>query len=208
MAAATLIGGLAGSFGLNLFAQRAAISRLIERMRWWGVGLYYLLVAAAAFGGFLGIVRFAIANADDPTALDSPFLFLAFGFIVGLPFTLPTVTGIWRRVHGKLATTRTKPATRQERTKFATDLEGQLREFVEGSREVHLDVQGDDGDVLVFGGEFTRQEGERLVAALRGDLKDLDIKRVEGGGPGNKWWVRVEPSRAATKRKKGGATSG
>jgi hypothetical protein len=43
----------------------------------------------------------------------------------------------------------------------------------------------------LFRGEVTREEGERLVAALRRDIDAVDFRRVEGKSAKGKWWVRV-----------------
>lgn len=199
---ATLVGGLVGSFGFNFLIKRPGVSRLIRRWRWWGLGAFYLAAAAAVFGGLAWVVQFVLANVQDASAFESPLLFFGFGLIVGLPFTVPTVTGVWQAARSASAKTKAKPASRQDRIKFAQDLEKQLKEFVEDSRPVEVMPQGEDADILLLGGGFTRQEGERLVAALRADLLALNVKRVEGGPKDSKWWVRVALPAASTQRKK------
>lgn len=202
LSAATLVGGIVGSFGINLLVQRSRVRAFVERWRWWGVALYYLLIGASVVGGFAWMIRTAMANTEDVSALGSPGIFFTFGFLVGLPFTLPTITTTWRGVRGKgRARQRTKPATKQERATFANDLEKQIRELAD-DRDVRLLLEGDEGEILVFAGDFSRQEGERLVAALRRDLVDLSVKRVEGGPTERRWWVRVEQPSTGAKKKK------
>ena len=66
-----------------------------------------------------------------------------------------------------------------------------MREYVGDTRTIKVELQGDEGTVLFLQGEITRQEGERLVAALRTDIDAVDFRRVEGKSEKGKWWVRV-----------------
>jgi len=203
---ATLLGGALGSFGLNILIRTKRARNLVNRWPWWGVAIVYVLILSIVAGGFTWTVRAILDASSNRQLLESPWFFLAFGFLIGLPFTLPTVTIVWRAERGGTRDVRRKvrQATRQERLRFAKDLEGQIREFVGTTRPVHLELQGEKGQVLVFGGDFTREEGERLVAALRADLEAVDFSRVEGQGTKGKWWVRVtapKPPDGDTKRK-------
>ena len=188
-----LAGGAVGSFGLNSMA-RAAIGRsAIRRWPWWGLGLYYLAVTGAVVAGVGWILRAVVSGAEVDGFLESPWFFLTFGLMVGLPFTLPAVTGVWREQHPsrKVRAARQKPASRQDRLEFAKNLERQVREYGGDSRTIDIELHGDKGTVLFFKGDITREEGERLVAALRGDFKAGGFLRVEGQGEHGKWWVRV-----------------
>ncbi len=66
-----------------------------------------------------------------------------------------------------------------------------MKEYVGDTRTIQVELQGDEGNVLYFRGEITREEGERLVAALRADIDAVDFRRVEGRSEKGKWWVRV-----------------
>jgi hypothetical protein len=189
------IGGSVGAFGVRFLVRRSAARSFIGRWPWWGLLLYYVAVAGVVLGGFFWILRMVLANPDAGGPLDSPWLFLGFGVIVGLPFTLTTVTGVWRdardaKLRGKK--TKTKPATRQERLAFAQDLQRQLREFADRDRHVEVGLRGEKGGVLLLQGDLSRQEGERLVKALRADLQALNFQRVEGEGEQGKWWAPVQ----------------
>jgi hypothetical protein len=52
-------------------------------------------------------------------------------------------------------------------------------------------VKGKESTVVAIHGGVTREQAERLVNVLRGDLLDLGIQRVESGDEEEKWWVRV-----------------
>jgi hypothetical protein len=198
---ATLAGGAVGSLGLNILIRSKRGRSVIKRWSWWLLAVVYVLVLVLVAAGLTWTVRTILDTTANHAMLESPWFFLAFGFLVGLPFTLPTATLVWRTERGTTGGSRkTRPASRQERQHFARDLEGQIREFVGNARSVHLELQGDKGQVLVFGGDFTREEGERLVAALRADLQAVDFARVEGQGAKGKWWVRVAPTNNATSR--------
>lgn len=154
--------------------------------------MYYLGVMGVVVVGLGWVFRTAVANLDGDALLDSPWLFVTFGVVMGLPFTLPVVTGIRREYRLEaVRAEKKKPASRQDRLEFAKDLERQLRDYVGDSRTITVELDGDEGTVLLLGGEVTREEGERLVAALRQDIDAVDFRRVEGGGAKGKWWVRV-----------------
>lgn len=197
-----LAGGLVSSFGLRGAIKSAPMRRLLRRRGWWVLSAYYVVVTGVLIGGF-GLVFASVLRTTDPgAAAGSPWLYLAFGLVVGLPFTLPTVTGVWRDETGPGARGRHRqePASSEDRLEFAKDLEGQLREFAGKDRTIGVRLQGDKGRVLRFDGELTRQEGERLVAALRAEIDSLDFQRVEGEAKGDKWWVRVASPKKAANR--------
>ena len=188
-----LAGGIVGSFGVNAFA-RAKIGRsFIGQWRWWGLALYYLAVTGVLVAGMGWVLRTAIAAATADGALESPWFFLTFGLVIGLPFTLPRITGLWREQNAPRQSRRAKdkPASREDRLEFAKELERQLREYGGESRTIDVELQGDKGKVMFFRGDITREEGERLVTALRGDFQAVNLERVEGEGKQGKWWVRV-----------------
>jgi hypothetical protein len=86
---------------------------------------------------------------------------------------------------------RKKPASKQERLDFAKNLEGQLQDFSDNLKDARVKVKGKESTVVAIHGGVTREQAERLVNVLRGDLLDLGIQRVESGDEEEKWWVRV-----------------
>ena len=148
---------------------------------------------AIVVAGLGWVFRSVLTNLDASSLFESPWFFFTFGLVMGLPFTLPAVTDVWRqhREAQERAEKKKKPTSRRERLEFAKDLERQLLEYVGDTRTITVNLQGDEGTVLFLQGEITRQEGERLVAALRADIDAVDIRRVEGKSEKGKWWVRV-----------------
>lgn len=188
-----LAGGLLSSFGVNSVIRGRFGRAFIRRWRWWGAALYYFLVLAMVVVGLGWVLRSLIGSLNNEVLFDSPWVFFTFGVVMGLPFTLPAATTVWRQKREEQirAVRKRKPASRRERLEFAQDLERQLREYVGDTRTIQVELQGDEGTVLCFRGEVTRQEGERLVAALRGDIEAVNFRRVEGKSEQGKWWVRV-----------------
>ncbi len=188
-----LAGGLLGSFGANTVVRSGMGRAFVTKWRWWGLAIYYLIVMTVVVAGLGWVLRSLVANLDANSLFESPWFFFTFGVVMGLPFTLPAVTGVWRQYleAQERAEKKKKPASRQERLEFAKDLERQLREYVGDTRAIKVDLQGADGTVLFLQGEITRQEGERLVAALRADIDAVDFRRVEGKSEKGKWWVRI-----------------
>ncbi len=188
-----LAGGLVGSFGANTVVRSRMGRAFVIKWRWWGLAIYYVIVMTIVVAGLGWVLRSLVANLDANPLFESPWFFFTFGVVMGLPFTLPAVTGVWRqhREAQERAEKKKKPASRQERLEFAKDLERQLREYVGDTRLIKVDLQGAEGTVLFLQGEITRQEGERLVAALRADIDAVDFRRVEGKSEKGKWWVRV-----------------
>jgi len=188
-----LAGGVLSSFGANSVVRSGMGRAFVTRWRWWGLMVYYLIIMAVVVTGLGWVLRSLVANLDAESLFDSPWFFFTFGVVMGLPFTLPAVTGVWRQHREQLARAekKKKPTSRQERLEFAMGLERQLKEYVGDTRTIQVELQGDEGNVLYFRGEITREEGERLVAALRADIDAVDIRRVEGKSEKGKWWVRV-----------------
>ena len=188
-----LAGGLLSSFGANTVVRSGMGRAFVTRWRWWGVMIYYLIVVAIVVTGLGWVLRSLVVNLDADALFSSPWFFFTFGVVMGLPFTLPAVTGVWRQHREQLARAekKKKPASRQERLEFAKDLERQLKEYVGDTRTIQVELQGDEGNVLYLRGEITREQGERLVAALRADIDAVDFRRVEGKSEKGKWWVRV-----------------
>ena len=186
-----LAGGIVSSFGLNAVAKGRLGRAFIGRWRWWGLAAYYLAVTGVIVGGLAWILRSLLASQDLDRSLESPWLFLTFGVVMGLPFTLPAVTTVWRATQeAKRPKQKQKPASRQQRLEFAKDLERQLREYGDVA-DLHVELQGDKGTILLIRGNISREQGERLVGALRADMKAVNLHRVEGSAEGGKWWVRV-----------------
>ncbi len=188
-----LAGGLLGSFGANTVVRSGMGRAFVIKWRWWGVAIYYLVVVTVVVAGLVWVLRSLVANLDADSLFESPWFFFTFGVVIGLPFTLPAVTGVWRqhRAAQARAEKKKKPASRQDRREFAKDLEKQLREYVGDTRTIKIELQGDEGTVLFLQGEITRQEGERLVAALHADIDAVDFRRVEGKSEKGNWWVRI-----------------
>lgn len=193
LAVSTLAGGVLGSFGVNALLRTGAGRRLIARWRLWGVFLYALVVMGVVVTG-VGWILQQLLSADDPQRiLGSPWPFVAFGFLGGLPFTIPNLVTIWRARRSPSAETRRRDATVDDRVRFAKDLERQIREFVDDDREIRVELGGANRRTLFLHGDITRQQAERLVGALRAEIQAVDFARVEGdgGAKGTKWWVRV-----------------
>ncbi len=188
-----LAGGVLSSFGANSVVRSGMGRAFVTRWRWWGLMIYYLIIMAVVVTGLGWVLSSLVANLDAESLFDSPWFFFTFGVVMGLPFTLPAVTGVWRQHREQLARAekKKKPTSRQERLEFAMGLERQLKEYVGDTRTIQVELQGDEGNVLCFRGEITREEGERLVAALRADIDAMDFRRVEGRSEKGKWWVRV-----------------
>jgi hypothetical protein len=188
-----LAGGIVSSLGVNSLWRSRRGRAFVRRWRWWGLAMYYVVVMGVVVVGVGWVLRTIVANLGNDTLLDSPWFFVTFGVVMGLPFTLAAVTGIWRehREETARADKKKKPASRQDRLEFAKGLERQLREYVGDSRTITVELDGDGGTVLLLRGEVTREEGERLVAALRRDIDAVDFRRVEGNSNKGEWWVRV-----------------
>ncbi len=190
----TFAGGIVGSFGVSSLLRSRRGRRFIVRLKWWGMALYFLAVGTAIATIVVWAYYSATRNPVPGGSVGSPWLFLAFGFAAGLPFTMATAVTVrrqGRQAEERIRKRKEKPASRQERLEFAKNLEGQLREFSSDLSDAKVMVQGDKGTVVAIHGNITRQQAEKLVNVLRVDLQDLGIERVESGDAAKKWWVRV-----------------
>ncbi len=120
-----LAGGVLSSFGANSVVRSGMGRAFVTRWRWWGLMIYYLIIMAVVVTGLGWVLRSLVANLDAESLLDSPWFFFTFGVVMGLPFTLPAVTGVWRQHREQLARAekKKKPTSRQERLEFAKGLE-------------------------------------------------------------------------------------
>lgn len=160
------------------------------RTKWWGVTLFSLLSMGGVLGGFAWAMRRFQENPETLSLQESPFVFLAVGLIVGLPFSIPSVLATWNELRPAKQEARrrkAKTASKGDRLKFAQDLERQIHEFSDGPRDVKGTLGGEKGRILIFKGKLSRAEGEKLVTALRSEMQELGFERVEGDG----WWSRV-----------------
>jgi hypothetical protein len=182
-----------GNFGPGMLMRSKRGRALVTQWKWWGVTLYFLAVGAA-IAVIVAWAYFSVVSDQEATAtLESQWFFFTFGFAAGLPFTLTTLLSVRRsaRIEAERAK-RKKPASKQERLDFAKNLEGQLRDFSDDLKEARVKVKGKESTVVAIHGGVTRDQAERLVNVLRGDLLDLGIQRVESGDEEEKWWVRVK----------------
>jgi hypothetical protein len=190
----TFAGGILGSLGVSALLRSKRGRALVGRWKWWGLALYFLAVGAATAGIIAWAYYSVVRNVAPDELLGSPWLFFVFGFAAGLPFTLSSAITVWRDARQAKERSRKrkgKPASRQERLEFAKNLEGQLREYSNDLRDARVLIQGEKGTVVTIHGYINREQAERLVNVLRGDLQDLGIQRVESGDTEKKWWVRV-----------------
>lgn len=192
--AAMLVGGLTTSLALGAFARRPRGRAILRRTKPWAITLFAGASVALVVGGFYRGLQ-TVSSVDDVSALlASPWTFLLVGAVAGLPFALPGIVMAWSEERpGKAAALKekAKKATKQDRLSYALDLVGQIQEVSLTRREITASVTGEKGRVLLFEGELERQEGDRLVAALRTDLKQLGFERLEGKGPRGNWWAPV-----------------
>ena len=189
-----LLGGLASSLGLGVLIRRPRGKAFLSRVEWWGLALFAVASVATLVGGFYWLFRRLSEIPAVGSGFPSPFAFLLIGLGAGLPFSLPGALFAWSEQRPEKVAARerkAKAASRKDRLKYAQELVGQLKELSPTAREITATVEGDKGKVLVLKGDLDRQEGDRLVAALRGDLSDFGFQRVEGEGPKGKWWSRV-----------------
>ena len=161
---------------------------------WAIASLMTLSLAAAAIAVYWGYSRIVADPQSLATVLGSPFQLLLLGLAIGLPCSAPSVLYArheLRRIASEKEARKRKPPSRAERVQYARELATQIRDVSPERSGLSASVSGEDGEVLVFEGPLERPEGDRLVAALRGDLGDRGFKRVEGEGEGGKWWSRV-----------------
>jgi len=190
----TLAGGMLGSLGISTLLRSRRGRALVARWKWWGISLYALAVLAVTAAFTAWAYHSVIRNPPLDGSFGSPWPFFAFGVAAGLPFTLFTAIAVRHQARQTAERTRKrqlKPATRQERMEFAKKLEAQLREYSNDLRDATVKTQGEKGTVLAVHGKVNREQAEKLVNALRGELQDLGIERVESGDAEKSWWVRV-----------------
>jgi len=190
----TFAGGILGSLGVSTLLRSKRGRAMVGSWKWWGMTLYFLAVGAAIAGVVAWAYYSMVRNVAPDELLGSPWLFVAFGFAAGLPFTLSSAVTVWRdgrQAKGRSRRRKAKPASRQERAEFAKNLERQLREYSDDLRDAKVIVQGQDGTVVAIHGDIKSGQAEKLVNVLRGELQDLGFQRVESGDAERKWWVRV-----------------
>ena len=189
-----MLGGLGGSLGLGWLCRRPKGRALLSRTKVWGLVAFGVVTVSGLVGAFYWMFSRLTDGSDGQVVLGSPFTFFTLGLIVGLPLSLPGIIATWSDSRPeKIAERerRAKNATREDRLEFAQDLVRQIEEFADTPRGVSASLTGDKGKVLMIAGDLQRAEGDKLVAALRGELKELGFQRVEGEGPKGKWWSPV-----------------
>lgn len=192
--AALLFGGLLSSFGLTAMARRPAGQAFLGRIKVWGVAAFAVLAVGGLVGGFYWLFAGLREGLDADSSVGSPLSYLLLGVVTGLPLSLPGVISVWSEARPEKAEARArkaKAATEQDRREFARGLVRQIEEFADVPRKVSASLTGEGGTVLLFQGDLKRQEGDKLVAALRSELQANGFTRVEGEGPTGKWWSRV-----------------
>jgi hypothetical protein len=153
------------------------------------VALACVLIGVAAMWW---LVRPLLDAHEAASALPGPVPLVVVGALIGLPIALPGVALSWRDARTRDCTRRVRArATKDDRRTYALDLVRQIQDASPRPRTLRATVGGEGGSVLLFHGELDAEEGERLTAALRVDLKELGFKRVEGESGGKSWWARV-----------------
>ncbi|MCH7534108.1 MAG: hypothetical protein IIB36_20445 [Gemmatimonadetes bacterium] len=191
---AMVAGGLGASLGLSWSARKPRGRALLGRIKWWGVAVFATVAVGGLVGGFYWMFRRVSEHPNPEELFRSPWVFLLMGSVIGLPFSLPGVLTAWSDARPAKVAAREqkrKSATERDRLEFAHKLVEQIKEFSQTPREVSASLSDEKGTVLVFSGDLGREEGDRLVAALRDEMTDLGFKRVEGDGGRVKWWTRV-----------------
>jgi hypothetical protein len=191
-----LVGGTGTSLGLAWLARRPGGRARLRRTRPWGMALAGLVSVAAGGLSLLWMVRRVLDAGGPDVSLPSPWQLLLFGAGLGLPLALPGLLLVWSEERPEKVAERNRriaSATKDDRRAFAERLADQIRDASPRSRELSVQVGWEGGRILEFHGDLAREEGERLVAALRGEMRDLGFKRAEGGEQGGApgWWTRV-----------------
>ena len=186
---AMLLGGLSTSLGTTWLVRRP----MILRVKGAGIALFALMSLGLGGGAVYWMVTSMLDSVGGQPELASPGAMLLFGLAIGLPVSLPGLVLAWtdaRAEEGKNTKRKNRVATKDDRREFAENLGRQVRELSDPARDVRGSIGGDGGPVLKLEGDLAWKEGERLTAALRGDLKDVGFKRIEGDSA-KSWWVRV-----------------
>ncbi len=186
-----MVGALATSVGLGQAARRGPGQRALARLNGLGFAVLAVVLVAVSAGGLYRFARSVIASAESGDFSLSTGGFLVLGLLVGLAFSLPGVVMAWQEARGGGKPKRTGPATRDDRRAFATQLASQIREAADREVDVAVRAGGDGERVLFIEGGLDSEQGNRLVAALRIEMRELGFKRVEGTGAGGEWWAPV-----------------
>lgn len=190
--AAFLFGGLAASLGPTIWARRARGRTVLLGLRTAVLVALSLGIAVVGVVVAIGLARSLVAAAD-PTQV-SAWRYLALGAAVGLPMSIPGLVAARSaatrqdREHRRI---RERVLTRDDRRTYASELVERIVELSPRPRTLSADVAGEDGTVLRFEGDVEADEGERLTAALREELRAAGFERVEGTDGGREWWSRV-----------------
>jgi hypothetical protein len=193
--AALLVGGAISSLGPGFMVRRARFKARLMGLHGRAIASYTVisvLIAGTAIYWFFAQVREAAESGS--TEFGSTLSYMFFGLAVGLPLSVPAVFSAWstfKKESRAERRRRTKGATSDERLSYAEGLAKQIREVSPDRRMLTAGLSGDQGKVLLFDGPLERKEADRLVAAFRGELRDLGFKRVEGKGASGDWWSRV-----------------
>lgn len=191
---ALLVGGLLTSLGLTYIARTTRAQEALVELKGWIFALGCLVLAVGGGGGAFWQVRSVLAEQGPRLEEITPAQLLLLGLLFGLPLSLPGVVFVWSDARAQAKALRKKRdfvPSKDDRRTFAEDLARQIMEFSSKPREVTASIGGDGGRVLMLEGEIDAQEGERLTAALRANLAELDFKRVEGTNGAKQWWCRV-----------------
>ncbi len=191
--AAMLLGALSASFGTPWLLRTARGRELLVNMKRSGLALFVVVSLGLGGGAVYWIVTALLDSIGGQPELASAGVMLLLGLAIGLPMSLPGV--VLARIDARATDEKKRKrkgrvVTKDDRRAFAEDLGRQVLEFSDPGREVKVTIGGDGGTVLLFEGDMSAKQAERLTAALRPDLKEVGFKRVEVGKPKN-WWVRV-----------------
>lgn len=188
------VGGLASSLGMAHWARSDRGRRFLGKLRWPGITTVSVLsLAAMALAVWWAFRRFLGASGGE-ALFGSAWPLLLFGIGVGLPMGLPQLIAVWNEVRPAKRAERERratEATREDREAFARELLEEVHRVSPAPRKLEAFLRGDEGRVLWFEGELAQDEGERLVEALRRDLKETGFRRVEVRGGAGNWWTKV-----------------